>query len=216
MVKRGVFAYFLIFLTIFLLYIIITLDKLIFPQVLIRGEQILKGDVSDTIRNIIIHQCSDLKNSDDYIFINKKEDGSISSIQSNGIKLNAVAFNIAKLTQEEFNKIKSKGISVPFGYVLKSSLFSHMGPMINVKLDDISYIETNYRSEFIKSGINQTVYKVYITYDSNIRIILSNGYKDVNIKTEMPIFETVIVGDTPEGFIDLNLENSGIKLKEGE
>lgn len=214
--KKIMSLYLLIFLTIITLYIMVILDKLIYPQILYRGEQILKRDANEIIRNIILTESDALKDSDRYIYINTKEDGSISSIQSNGARLNAIAFKIAKLSQDEFNRAKTVGIDVPFGYVFDNSLFYNLGPRINVKIDDISYIESSYRSEFSKSGINQTIYKVFLTYNTNIRLILSREYKDVNIKTEIPIWETVIVGETPESFIDLNLENSGVKLNNAD
>jgi len=212
MSKKIAIVYFLIFLTIFTLYIITMLDKFIYPQILIRAEQILKKDAIESIRNITLSESSDLKNIHKYIFVDRKYDGTITSIQSNGAKLNAIAFNIAKLSEEEFNSIRKRGISVPMGYAINNILFYNLGPKIKVKIDDISYIETNYRSEFSKSGINQTIYKIYITFNSNVRLILSNEYKDVSIKTEIPIWETIIVGDAPEQFIDLNLENSGAKI----
>lgn len=214
--KKIMSLYLLIFLTIITLYIMVILDKLIYPQILYRGEQILKRDANEIIRNIILTESDALKDSDRYIYINTKEDGSISSIQSNGARLNAIAFKIAKLSQDEFNRAKTVGIDIPFGYVFDNSLFYNLGPRINVKIDDISYIESSYRSEFSKSGINQTIYKVFLTYNTNIRLILSREYKDVNIKTEIPIWETVIVGETPESFIDLNLENSGVKLNNAD
>ena len=214
MSKKTSSLYFIIFLTIFTLYIIMILDKLIYPQILNRGEQILKKDAIESIRNIVLSDSSDLKNIDKYIYINRKEDGSISSIQSNGAKLNAIAFNIAKLSEDEFNDIKKSGIDVPMGYALNNYLLSQLGPRVKVKVDEISYIETNYRSEFLKNGINQTIYRVYISYSSNIRLILNNEYRDVSIETEIPIWETVIVGDTPEEYIDMNLDNSKIILEE--
>ena len=58
-----------------------------------------------------------------------------------------------------------------------------------------------FEDEFISAGINQTKHKISIIIILNIEIILTNKSSVTSVKSEVPVSETLIIGDIPNVYI---------------
>ena len=56
-------------------------------------------------------------------------------------------------------------------------------------------------SEFKQAGINQTIHRIYVKVDTKVQVIIPFSNKFVEIGSEVPIAETIIVGDVPDTYI---------------
>lgn len=140
---------------------------------------------------------------EDLIKISKDKDDKIKAVSMNSVKANELA---AKLSSEIQRKINSYGeidIKVPVGALFGDTIFYNIGPDINIALKQIGNVETHFLSEFTEAGINQTKHSVKIVVKADFALAASFIRKKCNTAVTIPIMETVIVGDTPNMYLNL-------------
>lgn len=118
--------------------------------------------------------------------------------------INKIASDIALEIQAELEKIEKKDIEIPMGALIGNQYFAGMGPNIKIKIISVGDIKTEMKTEFKSAGINQTMHRIYLEIECNISILTS--YKTINraIKNQVLLVETVIVGDVPETYLNLD------------
>ena len=77
------------------------------------------------------------------------------------------------------------------------------GPQIDVKILPGGNVSAIFKTEFASSGINQTVYRVYLDVKSNISIATPFVAKTSEITSYISIAEVVIVGGVPQTYYNL-------------
>ena len=78
-------------------------------------------------------------------------------------------------------------------------------------MQPIGYTETKYISDFTSAGINQTNHKISMEVITNVRIIIPLNSKDIEVKKQVPISETIIVGRVPESSINMEIGETTFK-----
>ncbi|MFL0251751.1 sporulation protein YunB [Clostridium neuense] len=205
-----IFTFILIIFNIFLY----TLDKIITPTVLAAGDIEIREKVISIINGVLISNYSNNFNYDDIIKVEKDDYGNISLIRANTLKMNKIACDVSLDVQNDIKKMGELGVRLPVGYIFKNNLLSYFGPKVTIKMEPIGNIETKYKSVFESAGINQTKLSIYVNVRTKVRIIIPTDYNDIEIKNEIPISETVIVGKVPDSAFQLDLNSAGFKLPE--
>lgn len=140
---------------------------------------------------------------DNMFSIEKDNNGNITLIQSNISEINAIISDIAVLVQRELNNSSRNEIDIPLGSFSGISLFSGSGPDVRMKLVLLGNIETELKSEFISEGINQTLHRVYLQIDCDVKIL--SAYRNLysNVSNQVLLMENVIVGKIPSTYYNL-------------
>ena len=92
-----------------------------------------------------------------------------------------------------------------------SKYLSGMGPGISINIIPSGTVTTELKTEFKSQGINQTVYRIYLEVVCNEKILTSYNSIEIKITNQILLVETVIVGNVPETYYNLegmNKENS--------
>ena len=63
---------------------------------------------------------------------------------------------------------------------------------------------TDFRTEFIAAGINQTRHRVYLGVICTMRIVAPFATEDVVVDNNVTVAETVLIGDVPEFYTNMN------------
>lgn len=192
---------------------IYALDKLITPTVIAVADAEMRVRTLQIINQIILDEFTREFNYDEIVKIEKDDSGNITMIRADTLKLNNIACNVAIKSQKELNRLGIIGIKIPFGYIFRNNILAYIGPNVTIKMQPIGGIETNYISQFEGAGINQTRHKIYIELKTNIRVIIPFRSNDIEVKNEIPIAETIIVGKIPDTAINLDLKGADFKLK---
>jgi sporulation protein YunB len=206
------------FYIVFLLIVILSaisiyiINELITPAIVTAADIETRAKIAETINYVIINEYSEKFNYDSIINVEKDKDGNISMIKADTLKMNKIACDVAMKSQAQLRKIGEIGLKIPLGYIFKNNLLAFMGPIINVKMQPIGYIETKYLSDFQSVGINQARHKIYVQVKTNMRIIVPFNSKNIEVTNEVPISETIIVGKVPGTSINMGLDNAGFKL----
>jgi sporulation protein YunB len=213
-IDKKIKIYFLAVLIFSLIMInIYIINFLITPAIITASEAEVRAQVTETINSVILNEYSKEFNYDDIIHIDKDSEGSVVMMKADTLKMSKIACDVAIQSQKQLRSIGETGIKIPLGYILKNNLLAFWGPNITVKMQPVGYIETKYISNFESAGINQTRHKIYVQVNTNMRIIVPPNSKNISIKNEVPISETIIVGKVPETSINLGLDNAGFKLQ---
>ncbi len=78
---------------------------------------------------------------------------------------------------------------------------------VNLKIMPLSVTNCDFETEFESQGINQTKYKIYITIESNVRVLQPFSAENFKIKNKMLISEVVIVGEVPDSYVNVPENN---------
>ena len=191
---------------------IYSLDKIITPTVIAVADAEMRTKAMEIVNKSILDEYSKSFNYDEIIHIEKDNSNNIVMLKADTLKMNKIAVDVALEAQNEIKKLGNIGIKIPMGYIFKNNILANLGPSVTIKMQPIGLVETKYLSEFESAGINQTRHKVYVQLITKIRVIIPSRSNDIEVKNEVPIAETIIVGKIPETFMNLDLQKAGVKL----
>ena len=203
-------SFFLIVFTLFIIFIYILLilfDKKIFPYVVQLGEIKAKTQTIKIINKNSTTILSEEFKYDEIVKIEKDNEGRIVLIQSDNTKLNKIAADMADACNSDLDKMSDEIIPIPIGWLTEKSLFYNIGPKVYVKVQPVGNIMIFYDSRFESAGINQTRHKIYLKVKAKVRMKMPLKSKDIEVNTEVPISDTIIVGQIPEGALYVPSEN---------
>ncbi len=136
----------------------------------------------------------------DIINIERNDNGEITAMNTDMNAVNKMKSSISLNIQEKLDKLE--GISVKF----PTNGFFGLGGGIDipVELVLISNLKTDIASSFESMGINQTRLYITVTIQTEGKLLLAGEGQNVKIKTRVPISQTVIVGDVPGTYVNVD------------
>lgn len=197
--KRNKIFIFAVAFFVLSIYGFIWVDKNIKPTVLAISEVQARKIATQAINEAVKNKIKDEIKYKDLIFVNFDKDGKVTMMQANTIMMNSIASDVALEVQENVRNVAAKPVKIPIGNALNSQLFK--GPNINITIIPQGTVSVDFTTEFIESGINQTIHKVYLVIITEVRVIVPLASDVIKIVTNIPIAETIIVGDVPESYV---------------
>lgn len=200
--NKGIIAVIVIFFVFNLIFYFI--NKNILPISLGIAEEKLKIEATKVINETALDIYSEEFDYSNMIITEKDNDGNITMLRADTIKLNYLSSKLVLESNEKISKLEEVGMEIPFGYISKNLMFYNLGPKLKIKLNQMGNIVTNYESVFESAGINQTRHKIYLNVDMKMKVIVPLNSKEVAVSCQIPISETIIVGKIPNTAIELN------------
>lgn len=170
------------------------------------SEYRTKSIINNVVSNAVNDNFHDNINYEEIVVIYRDENDRINSIQTDIVKLNRIYADLSLDIQERLSELKDERISIPLGTVFGESLFAASGPRINVKVIPAGSVETDFKSEFMSAGINQTRHRIYLEVKTSVGIAIPFMGKKTEITTRIPVAETVIIGDIPDYYIERGMK----------
>lgn len=94
--------------------------------------------------------------------------------------------------------------SVPAGSLTGSNLLAGKGFPVNIRLVPIGDITADIRTEFVESGINQTLHKIVMRVRVTLNVITARDRVKLELANDIVLAETVIVGKVPDAYTAIN------------
>jgi sporulation protein YunB len=141
---------------------------------------------------------------DDLVTINYASNSKISSIVVNSTQLNSLANSLAVETEREIELNANLGISIPFGTITGLGLLSGKGSPVNLSVNPIGNVISEFHTSFTSAGINQTSHKIFVTISCEASLILPFSIKIVSKSIDYLVCESVIVGDVPDTYLNVS------------
>lgn len=176
---------------------IVFFDKRVMPSITEIGIIMAKSQTLDIINEESVEILSQEFKYDEMIKIQKDNEGNIILIQADTIKLNYIAAKLSTECNKELRDMNNSTIKVPFGWMTDKSAFYSLGPKITTEIEPMGNISTSYESKFESAGINQTRHKIYLNVTAKIRLKLPLKNQDIEVNTQIPVSDTIIVGKIP-------------------
>lgn len=139
----------------------------------------------------------------DLIILDRDETGKIMALRANVIEMNRIASEVSLAIQEKNNELEVTYVEIPIGNFFGNSLVAGLGPKIKVKIVPTGTVNVEFKTEFLSSGINQTRHRVYLEVKSKMGIVAPFVSNRVEVITELNVAETVLVGEVPETYYNL-------------
>lgn len=141
----------------------------------------------------------------DLIFIRTDNNGRVVLMQANTIKINNLAADTTLEIQQSLAKLEGTTVPIPLGQALNSKLLASYGPKIKVTLVPMGTVKVKVEDDFQQAGINQTRHRLYLHVYSRVKIVIPLVSETVEVASQIPIAETIIIGEVPTEYVNLNL-----------
>lgn len=141
---------------------------------------------------------------DDLITIIRDNDGNIKILKTNTKNINQIMSDIPVSMLDKFKQSENANISLHLGSILGTKIFSATGPKINIRIANVGNVDTKLKSEFISQGINQTLHRIYLELNCEVTILTPYDTIKQKIDNQVLIAESVIVGDVPYSYYNMN------------
>ncbi len=156
--------------------------------------------ITATVNDKINEKMSEGQYSYDY-FVNlqKDKDGSVTAISANMARINTLS---SEILQDVIKSTDSGAldIEIPLGNLLGSNLLLGRGPKIPVKVIMLTSSYSDFKSELLSAGINQTKHQLVLEVRVQIDVLMPWEVRSTEVVTEVIIAETVLVGKVPEAY----------------
>ncbi|HBR33154.1 MAG TPA: sporulation protein YunB, partial [Firmicutes bacterium] len=123
--------------------------------------------------------------------------GRVVLMQPNTGEINRLASD-ATITVQALMKNFKDTIYIPFGQLLGSQILAGRGPDIPIVIVPVGTVESRVYDLFEQAGINQTRHKISLEVRTTVRILVPLLGSQVEIKTEVPLTEAIIMGEVPQ------------------
>jgi sporulation protein YunB len=139
----------------------------------------------------------------DFILIHKDSDGHIVLMQANTVKVNKFASDTTLAVQKALEDLRWQSFGIPVGQILGIPLFANMGPRIKYSILPVGSVRVNVVDKFETAGINQTRHSIYLSFDTNVRIVIPSKGGEAVVGMQVPLVDSIIVGNVPSTFVSM-------------
>lgn len=150
-------------------------------------------------------------NYNDLVFVHKDSQQRITMMQANSVMIARIISQANLEIKENLKYISEDIIKIPLGQALGSQILANYGPRINVKIVPVGNVDVQFYDEFQQAGINQVRHILYLKIDTTVKIVIPMVTNSIAVNTNVPIAETIIVGQVPETYF--SLDSSLLKQK---
>lgn len=144
-----------------------------------------------------------LDNTDYKNIVSIEQDGENKVLKTDVVIINKIASDIALEVEKQFKELENEKIQIPIGALTGNKYLAGSGPSINIQVIPTGNILTEIKNEFESSGINQTVYRIYLELTCEVSIVSQYKTIEENIVNQVLLVETVIVGEVPNSYYNL-------------
>ena len=195
--KKVKIRFLIIIICTLIIFIFYSINKNLSPAIIAVADSELRARTLDIINTNIQTIYDEEFKDTDLVSVEKDSNDKIVMVKADTVRLNTLATKISLKGQDELEKMGKVGFKIPLGYVSKISILIYLGPDIIVKMRPIGRVEVSYESVFESAGINQTRLKIYMNVKSTMQIILPFESRDLEVVNNVPVCETIIVGEIP-------------------
>lgn len=158
------------------------------------------------INSVIADKISEI-GTENIIEYKYDSNGSIIAVNANVVAMNILNTKIAEEIINKLSTLDKLYVKIPLGSFFSSNIFAAVGPDMPIRILPLSIVHTEYSTEFTSTGINQTQHKIFIKINCTVGVLssLSNRTQEINI--EIPIAETIIIGNVPQTFFQVQPQN---------
>lgn len=140
---------------------------------------------------------------DDLVRISKKDTGEVTAIAADMTRISAMKARIGTKIAQTLSHNGYWTVSVPMGTLSGAQLLSGRGPLVDIMVLPVGYVQTTVDSSLSSAGINQSLHEIMLNISINAQVIVSGYSFSSDVATNFCVAQTVIVGDVPQSFTQI-------------
>lgn len=141
---------------------------------------------------------------EDLILIERNAEGDITALTSNMTGMNELRTGILESVLAQVGSLEMDDLSIPVGSLTGVSLFSGRGFTLPVEVVAVGSAHGDFQSRFTSAGINQTRHRILLEVTVSVEILLPGETMATEVSAQVPVAETVIVGQVPDTYLELS------------
>lgn len=134
------------------------------------------------------------------------ENGKIGALRTNPPKINSMKASVMELVNASLADLKSEKVGITLGTLSGVSYLYGVGDEIMFTVKPMGVARSQFYSKFESSGINQTMHSIILEIDTEVSPLIPGVTETFDITTEYIIAQTVIIGEVPESFSNIVLD----------
>lgn len=140
-------------------------------------------------------------NYNDLITMERDSSGRITALTSDMAALNGLRTRILGAVTKAVDDLKPSDLSIPVGNLTGIHILSGRGFSLPVEVVSVGAAHAEFQDQFTEAGINQTRHQILLEVTVNLDILLPGETLNTQITAQVPVAETVIVGQVPQVYL---------------
>lgn len=146
-----------------------------------------------------------------FVRVNTSASGQTSYIETDTISVNEFKGKVTNRIIERLKKENAKEVNFKILNLLGNTYWMNKGPSIKITVFPVGNVKTDLTSKFSQAGVNQTMHELIMTAELEARIIFPLGSIKKQGKANIPISNTVIVGDVPDSYVNVTSDSDALR-----
>lgn len=122
----------------------------------------------------------------------------------NTVLVNEICNAAAMRISARLNNLEQETVEVPLGMAFGLDTLAQVGPRYTFNLAPIGNALVDYESRFMAVGINQTHFSVWLTVESEVRIINPVHSSVIHVTRHVSLVDTIISGIVPDTYLNMD------------
>ncbi|MDR2933023.1 MAG: sporulation protein YunB, partial [Oscillospiraceae bacterium] len=106
----------------------------------------------------------------DIVRVTQNNEGLVTSIQSDMQAINRLKVEVTRSILEELADKENQRLLIPLGTLMGNQLTSGRGPIVEIQVLPVGYVQTRIRNKFVSAGINQTLHQIMLETSVHINV----------------------------------------------
>lgn len=162
-----------------------------------RDDVVVK--VNDIVKDVMADKGF---GGDSLVDLEHDGDGNVSAVSANVAAINTLSAEVLSRAVAATEQGVA-AVEIPLANLLGSALLMNRGPSVTIHVTVLSSSRASFRSEITSAGINQTRHQLFLDLDIQLSCMLPWREIDTSVQTEILVSETVIVGQVPSSYMNL-------------
>lgn len=138
----------------------------------------------------------------DIVSISRTENGSITGITTDIVKLNLFKSRVTNAVDTTFAEKGYTSVSAALGSATGITFLSGCGPYVDVKIGMASSTQSDFENVFESAGINQTQHSIMLNLETQVVFTMTGRRVTSKVETSFCVAQTVIVGSVPDVMVE--------------
>lgn len=173
------------------------------PRILSVSQRFVENEVSmivdEEVKNLMLEE---FLSYDKITLITRDSEGKVTSVSINSVLVNNFANELDIKIGDRVESAETIRNEVYLSGLIGSDLLSGIGPKIPIKFQPISVTHADISHSFEEAGINQTIHTIRLSVSVDIEILLPLAHSTITVVSEMPIAQTLIIGNVPKTYFN--------------
>jgi len=180
-------------------------DRMILPLVLEAAEMRLQTEINNVINQVVQEIISERNiTAADFIVPHVLSGDSGPVLSVNTVLVNEICNAAAMRISYRLNNLEPETVAVPMGMAFGLDTLSQVGPRYTFRMAPIGNALVDYESSFTAVGINQTHFAVWLTVESEVRIINPVHSSVIQVTRHVSLVDTIISGIVPDTYLNMD------------